>query len=257
MTDPIEPQMGQARAALARAQSIVVLTGAGVSAESGIPTFRGDGGYWKDLKAEDLASQAGFDRDPRLVWEWYGERRKMVMDARPNEAHYAIAKAARTRPTLRVVTQNIDGLHTRAALAQEARHAVPIELHGSLFRKRCTACGLAEADLYPVDATSVATLPKCGACGTLARPDIVWFGESLDRATLNQAGNAADCADVCLVIGTSGLVVPAALLPNVTIEAGGQVIEVNPEPTAITDVAAISLRGKATEIVPRLFEDGV
>ena len=169
----------RARSLLREAERVVALTGAGVSAESGVPTFRGDGGLWKTYRAEDLATPHAFARDPRLVWEWYGWRRRVVEQCSPNAAHSALARAASTRD-FRVVTQNVDGLHTVAWERAGQSGESPIELHGALFRTRCTRCSARWVDRAPIDATSRATLPSCAACGALARPDIVWFGEALD-----------------------------------------------------------------------------
>jgi NAD-dependent deacetylase len=242
--------MDRARSLVRRARRVVALTGAGVSAESGVPTFRGSGGLWKEYRAEDLATPGAFARDARLVWEWYGWRRSLVLACAPNAAHRALASAAATRPEFHVVTQNVDGLH--AAACGDAA-PLPLELHGSLFRNRCTACGRREADHAIIDATTMETLPHCETCGALMRPDIVWFGEALDPMVLGEAVRLASAADVCLVVGTSALVHPAAGLADFTRRAGGAIIEVNVDSTPITDVAAAVLRGPAAEIVPELL----
>jgi NAD-dependent deacetylase len=235
---------------LANAGHVVALTGAGVSAESGVPTFRGAGGLWKQFRAEDLATPVAFARDARLVWEWYGWRRDIVSGCRPNAAHRALAAAAAERPEFRVVTQNVDGLHASAARTPNAH---PVELHGSLFRVRCTHCSAARDDRTTIDATSMATLPRCAVCGALARPDIVWFGESLDPRVLGEAVALASAAEVCLVIGTSALVHPAAGLADLCRRGGGSMIEVNIADTPITDRATIALRGPASAIVPEIL----
>lgn len=242
--------MERARGLLGAAERVVVLTGAGVSAESGVPTFRGDGGLWKEYRAEDLATPQAFARDPRLVWEWYGWRRRVVQQCSPNAAHVAFARAARDRGGVRIVTQNVDGLHAAAA---DTPAAMPIELHGSIFRVRCTVCAERRADTSMVHATSRDTLPACQTCGALARPDIVWFGESLDRDVLGEAVALATAADVCLVVGTSALVHPAAGLADLTRRNGGHVIEVNVADTPLTHTAAVALRGPAAVIVPELL----
>lgn len=233
-----------------------MLTGAGVSAESGVPTFRGAGGLWKEFRPEDLATPEAFARDPRLVWEWYAWRRTMVSACTPNAAHRALAEWALRTGSPTIVTQNVDGLHARAA-REAARNAepaaaLPIEVHGSLLRDRCSGCGTRSAPVT-VDARSVATLPRCARCSALLRPDVVWFGEMLDQTALTRADAAAATADVCLVIGTSALVYPAASLPLRTRESGGVVLEVNSEETPLTRVAEISIRGKAAEVVPLLL----
>jgi len=238
-----------ARSLVERAERIVVLTGAGISAESGVPTFRGEGGLWKSYRSEDLATPEAFARDPRLLWEWYGWRRDVVMRCAPNAAHVALARAAAERD-MTIATQNVDGLHAAASTPERAL----VELHGSLFRIRCTACAWCAVDRSVVDATSHDTLPKCTACGALARPDIVWFGESLEPAHIDRTFSEAAAADVCVVIGTSGIVQPSASLASITRHAGGAVIEVNPVETPITPIATVSLRGTAVDAVPRLVE---
>jgi NAD-dependent deacetylase len=243
------PALDTARDLIASASRTIVLTGAGISAESGVPTFRGDGGLWKSYRAEDLATPEAFRRDPRLVWEWYGWRREVVRSCAPNDAHYALARFADRRPNVLIATQNVDGLHRQAGTPEDAL----VELHGGLFRVRCTSCPWRAPDIEVIDASSMTTLPRCPECGGVARPDIVWFGESLDPANIERAFQAAAEADVCLVVGTSGVVQPAASLASVTARAGGAVIEINPVATPITDIAAISLRGTAVEIVPRLL----
>jgi NAD-dependent deacetylase len=254
---PSRPELERARALVRGAGTLLVLTGAGVSAESGVPTFRGDGGLWKSWRPEDLATPEAFRRDPRLVWEWYGWRRELVAGCRPNPGHAAIARAALGGKALALVTQNVDGLHEVAARAAangaDPSPALPVELHGSLFRSRCTRCGRRSSDRTPVDATSAGTLPRCGACAELLRPDIVWFGEMLDPAVLERAFEAARAADVCLVVGTSALVHPAASIPYATLEAGGALVEVNPTETPLTPLAASVLRGPAGEILPELL----
>jgi NAD-dependent deacetylase len=239
-----------ARSVLSGARRVVVLTGAGVSAESGVPTFRGAGGLWKRHRAEDLATPQAFERDPRLVWEWYGWRRELVAKCAPNAAHHALAAAAHARSHFRIVTQNVDGLHCAAAGEQRA---MPLELHGSLYRVRCTACGARRDDRSAIDATSVDALPRCAACGALARPDVVWFGEALDSAVLGEAVRLASTADVCLVVGTSAVVHPAAGLAELTRANGGILIEINVADTPLTSSAAAILRGPATVIVPELL----
>ena len=248
--DLTTPDVGRARSLLRGARRVAVLTGAGVSAESGVPTFRGDGGLWKQYRAEDLATPHAFARDARLVWEWYGWRRGIVRDCKPNAAHIALAEAARTRSDFRIVTQNVDGLHGAVSESDADR---PLELHGSLFRTRCTRCAARWDDRADVDATSLDTLPKCETCGSLARPDIVWFGESLDPLILEEAIDLASTADVCLVVGTSALVHPAAGLADLTRRGGGSVIEVNTAETPLTSKSAVALRGPAAVIVPAIL----
>lgn len=254
----------------------MVLTGAGISADSGVPTFRGPDGLWKRHRPEELATPRAFERDPRLVWEWYGWRRKIVAGCEPNTAHTALARWAFRRDGIHIATQNVDGLHGRAATVAAAaatdradappessrgglasagsarRRAEPIELHGSLFRVRCTRCRERYAHREPIVATSRDTLPACRACGALLRPDVVWFGEPLDDAVLTEAFELAARAGACLVVGTSAVVQPAASLATVTARSGGAVIEVNPDATGLTSAAAISIRARAVEAVPVL-----
>ena len=247
---PSSNAVDRARALLRNAKRVVALTGAGVSAESGVPTFRGPGGLWKQYRAEELATPEAFSHDSRLVWEWYGWRRSVVMQCVPNAAHHALADAAASRPGFRVVTQNVDGLH---AAASKSPNAMPIELHGSLFRVRCTTCGDRRDDRSTIDATALETLPHCARCGALVRPDIVWFGEALDHEVIGEAMRLASAADVCLVVGTSALVQPAAGLADLTRRGGGSVIEVNIAETPLTETATVAIRGPAAAIVPAIL----
>jgi NAD-dependent deacetylase len=246
-----------ARALLADARAVVVLTGAGMSAESGVATFRGEEGLWKTYRPEELATPQAFARDPRLVWEWYAMRRERMAASDPNPGHYALARFALSRGNVDIVTQNVDGLHARAAREEaggaDAGPALPLELHGALFRDKCSGCGRTWDASAPVDASSLDTLPRCGDCRALARPDVVWFGEMLDPAVLSAAFDAARMADVCVVVGTSALVQPAASVPLATLERGGALIEVNPEPTPLSAHVAAELRGPSGEILPDLL----
>lgn len=250
--------MDEARRLLEGAERVAFLTGAGISAESGVPTFRGDGGLWKTHRAEDLATPQAFQRDPRLVWEWYAWRRAVVAACAPNPGHLAMARFALARAGgARIVTQNVDGLHevaaVQAAAGGDPALALPIELHGSLFRDLCSGCGALHERPGPVDATSSATLPRCGLCGSLLRPDVVWFGEHLDVELLTEAFDVARRAGVCVVVGTSALVYPAASVPVATLRAGGVVVEVGTEDTPLSSHAAVVLRGSAAVLLPRLL----
>ena len=261
-TGPPSPgALAAARAALARAVRVVVFTGAGVSAESGVPTFRGTGGLWKTFKPEDLATPIAFGHDPRLVWEWYGWRRAMVGRCRPNAAHVALARWMLSRPGVTLVSQNVDDLHERAARdvagdAEAARRAEPVRLHGSLFHDHCTRCTYRAEARELVDATSIATLPHCPECGGLLRPDVVWFGEMLPARAVEVAFAAAAEAEACLVIGTSGAVYPAAGVVHTAKAAGAQVMVVDPGHTEFEGVADVRLIGPAGEIVPTIVESG-
>lgn len=225
------------------ATSVAVLTGAGVSAESGIPTFRGPGGLWQQYKPEELATPAAFRRDPRLVWEWYDWRRQKIAQASPNPAHYALAQMERLVPEFLLITQNIDDLHGTAG----SRRIV--ELHGCIWRVRCQA----EGTVHENREVPLTTLPlRCG-CGSLLRPDVVWFGESLSSETQAAAFAAAGSADVFLSVGTSALVHPAASLPMVAKDRGAFVAEINPDPTPITPFVDSYLQGPAGEILPQIL----
>ena len=217
-------------------RKIVVLTGAGVSADSGIPTFRGQGGLWRNYRAEDLATPEAFARNPLLVWEWYEWRRSIVREAEPNAAHRAIASLAEAQ----VVTQNVDGLHQRAG-SQNV-----IELHGNLFRTRCVRDD-ARRDAF--DAFD--DLPPHCECGALLRPDVVWFGETLPEGAFARAGHAVREADLLLVIGTSGVVFPAAGLVSLH---DGLSIEINPQVSAISSACTFAIAAKAAEAAPAIIE---
>jgi NAD-dependent deacetylase len=270
MREVLAGDIGWARDLLARASRVVVLTGAGISSESGVPTFRGEEGLWKTYRAEDLATPEAFARDPLLVWQWYAWRRSLASTCLPNAGHVALARFALARaaeagtsgppgglPTALLVTQNVDGLHERAARAAagplDPAPALPLELHGSLFRDRCSRCGRSAPAQESIDASSLETLPRCGSCGALMRPAVVWFGEALEAAVLGRAFASARAADVCLVVGTSALVHPAASLPIATLERGGIVLEVNPDETPLSDLAAVSIRRNAGDALPTLL----
>ncbi len=250
MPDPL----AQAREALRLARRVVIFTGAGVSAESGVPTFRGPGGLWKAFRPEDLATPEALARDPRLVWEWYAWRRGLVAACAPNAAHGAIAEWVARRPGVTLITQNVDDLHEQAARVAGAPDGPPalLKLHGALFSDRCSRCARA-APAGPVDATSPATLPRCPACGALLRPGVVWFGEMLPAGVFEAAGAAAAGSDICLVVGTAGTVHPAAGLVHAAREAGARIAVVDPAATAYDDVAEFRFTAPAGEIVPRLL----
>lgn len=251
----------EARRAVCGAEGVVFLTGAGVSAESGVPTFRDRDGLWARFDPEVLATHEAFRRDPRTVWEWYDLRRRAVLECRPNAGHEAVAAFLLAREGATLVTQNVDGLHHRAleevaatpAELDGARLRI-LELHGTLFRTRCQGCGVRAWGHDPVDHTSEATLPRCEACDSLLRPDVVWFGEPLDGDTLEKAFLSATHADVCVVAGTSALVHPAASVPLATLEAGGRLVEINPSPTPLSERATWSLRGTAGALLPAILD---
>ena len=235
-------ELEEARQRLGQAESVLVLTGAGISAESGVPTFRGPDGLWRSFRPEDLATPEAFERDPRLVWEWYEWRRQAIGPLRPNPAHLAVARLEERAREFLLATQNVDGLHAQAGSRRM------VELHGSLWRLRCTSCQSRRDDRQ----VPLPELPPRCDCGALLRPDVVWFGERLPAAHQEQAFAAASEADVVLVIGTSSLVYPAAALPQVARSAGAFVIEVNPEKTPLSSQADVSLRDRAAVAVPAL-----
>ncbi len=227
------------------ARRVAVLTGAGISAESGIPTFReAQTGLWECFRPEELASPEAFARDPNTVWDWYRWRRHLVDRAKPNAGHVAIADLERRRRGTTVITQNVDGLHQ----AGGSRNVV--ELHGSINRARCTACGI----VRPWKCDEAIFPPTC-SCGAMLRPDIVWFGEMLPAAALERAFEAAEACDVCLSIGTSNLVQPAASLPWLAAKRGAfvAVVNVSMDGQWLAD-NVVHLTGKAGEVLPRLIE---
>jgi NAD-dependent deacetylase len=229
---------------LTRESPVAVLTGAGVSAESGVPTFRGEDGLWKNYRPEELATPGAFERDPVTVWQWYDYRRRIIAARGPNPAHHAITRLDERFSDFLLITQNVDGLHARAGTRRIA------ELHGNIFRVRCTRDGkISENTEVPL--TEIP--PRC-ECGSLLRPDVIWFGEGLPRKEFDRAFNAAEACKLMLVVGTSAVVQPAASIPLLAKQAGALVIEVNPDPTPITALVDLHLRGKAGEILPRLVE---
>jgi len=235
--------LDQAREWLAQAAVVTALTGAGISAESGIPTFRGPDGLWKDYKPEELATPEAFARDPRLVWEWYNWRRERIAKAQPNPAHRALVAIEIRKPGFTLVTQNVDGLHDLAGSGKI------LKLHGDIWRMRCTECGAN----CPNRRVPLPKLPPHCACGGLARPGVVWFGEPLPEGIMKEAEHAAGQAQVFLVIGTSAVVYPAAGLIPYAKQAGARVIEINTEPSALSNVADCVLQGPAGELLPQLI----
>jgi NAD-dependent protein deacetylase/lipoamidase len=234
-----------------RARRVAALTGAGLSQESGVPVFRGPGGLWRNFRPEELATPEAFRRDPKLVWEWYDWRRSVIARAQPNRAHRALAELERAKPEFRLITQNVDGLEERAGSRRVIR------LHGNIWRLRCTVCGREETNravpLEPLPPRCPCDGREIPARGGLMRPGVVWFGEALPEEALEQAFRAARAAEVFLVVGTSAVVHPAAALPRVAWEQGARVIEVNPEATALSEMAQVSLRGPAGELLPELI----
>lgn len=235
--------LGILKEKLAGTRSLTVLTGAGISADSGVPTFRGADGLWRNFRAEDLATPEAFARDPRVVWEWYNWRRELLAAKRPNPAHDALVELERRVPSFWLITQNVDGLH-RAAGSRRLS-----EIHGNIWMVRCTVCGTVEENRD----VPIAIPPACGRCGGLLRPHIVWFGESLFADDMARCAAALRDCEVLLVIGTSGVVYPAAGFASVAKEAGAFVADINLEPTPQSSLVNLSLQGRAKDILPLLL----
>ena len=228
---------------LATAKSIGVLTGAGISAESGVPTFRGKEGLWQQLKPEELASVDGFMKNPQLVWQWYEYRREIINQVQPNAGHFILAEMEKCYPTFTISTQNVDGLHFRAGSKNV------LELHGNIYENYCHRCHKHYKD---VDFKNHSDQPRCD-CGGLIRPGVVWFGESLSDEVLEKSFTRAREADVYFSIGTSALVYPAALLPREAQQYGAYIIEINPERTPLSTAVDEFIPGKAGEVLPVLW----
>ncbi len=226
---------------LKNSRRVAALTGAGISAESGIPTFRGNGGLWENYPMEKVASVEGFRDDPLLVWKFYDERRVNMKGKKPNRAHEVLAEMEKYFD-MWVITQNIDGLHFLAGSKNV------IELHGSIWRFRCTSCSHVETN-YKTPLSEIP--PRCPKCGSMLRPDVVWFGEPVNK--IQDVFEIAENSEVFFVIGTSARVYPAASLPFVAKEHGAFVVEINVESTPVSEVADCVFRGKATEILWALF----
>lgn len=223
--------------------SVVVLTGAGISAESGVPTFRGEDGLWRQYRAEELATPQAFMRDPTLVWEWYDWRRGLIANCEPNAAHRTLVDMERRCEDFTLITQNVDDLHHRAGSKRVVR------LHGSIWQVRCTSEGIVREN-HDVPLTQ---LPARCACGAALRPHVVWFGESLDGTVLEEAYAATENCDLMLVVGTSAVVHPAASLPTIAKSRGARLIEVNLERTPLSPYADEVVLGPAAEELPKLW----
>jgi len=233
---------------------VLVLTGAGVSAESGIPTFRGNDGYWRNLDPTKLATPEAFARDPQLVWDWYRERRQRIRNARPNAAHEAIARLARWTDEFLLVTQNVDDLHARAGVAAEKM----VQIHGDIFVTRCSHCELCRCDYkHEHEHEHELGIPTCSKCGAFMRPGVVWFGEQLPRNELERLEDFFDggACDVVIVAGTTatfGYIIDWAVRGS---RGGGQLIEVNPEETPLSGFATRLVREPAAIALPRIADE--
>lgn len=231
----------RARTLLQQAHKIAVLTGAGISAESGVPTFRGSGGLWRQFRAQDLATPEAFARDPELVWQWYDWRRSILAEKKPNPGHLALVELEQRVPHFTLITQNVDGLHEAAG----SRSVLPV--HGSIWNLRCTACRRQWLDRQ----VPLAIPPHC-ECGAIARPGVVWFGENLPLHIWNAAEEAVASSEVFLVVGTSAIVYPAAGLVPLARSSNAKVIEINLEATPMSGFVDCALTGPAGEILPQL-----
>jgi len=222
---------------------VVVFTGAGISAESGVPTFRGQNGLWNEFRVEDLATPQAFAAHPQRVWEWYSWRRELISRLEPNPGHLAVAKFEKFFPDFCLVTQNVDGLHNRAGSERI------LKLHGDIWEVRCLSCGLLRMDYQPV----LTSLPPRCACGGMLRPGVVWFGEMLPVDVFEQAVEATQSCGLFLSVGTSAEVFPAAQLPGIARQHGAYVVEVNIERSAAAHAAHEVLLGKSGEILAEVL----
>jgi len=256
-----------------REKTIFTLSGAGLSAASGIPTFRGKDGLWNLYDPRELATFEAFEDDPLRVWKWYLWRMRLIAKAEPNPAHYALVEMERLLPDFWHITQNVDGLHR---VAGQKRF---IELHGHIWDGKCRYCGQFYSyeefkELFPIadreflknlseeefkerilEGLKEEKLPRCRICGGIVGPGVVWFGESLPEGALNRAFQIAENSGVCFSVGTSAVVYPAAYLPEVCKKRGGILVEINSEETPLTPYADFYLKGSATEILPLLVEE--
>jgi NAD-dependent deacetylase len=235
--------IAEVRELVAASSSIAVLTGAGISAESGIPTFRGAGGMWRNFRPEDLATPQAFARDPKFVWEWYDWRRSLIAAAEPNAGHRALVEMELRAKRFTLITQNVDGLHERAGSRNVLR------VHGSIWIVRCTGCGREAEDMR----VPLPELPPLCSCGSMLRPGVVWFGEGLPPRVWDNAEQAVEEAGLLLVAGTSAVVYPAASLAPMAARAGAKVVEINLDETPISSSVYRSLRGSCGEILPQLI----
>ncbi len=228
------------------AKDILFFTGAGISAESGIPTFRGKDGIWNKLKPEELANFNAFLKNPDMVWEWYQYRRQIVEEKSPNPGHMTIVEFEKYFNSVAVVTQNVDSLHNRAGSKKV------LELHGNIEKNYCIKCKSRYDNLI---ISENKTAPKCKKCGGLVRPDVVWFGEMLPQDVFNEAEKLAMRSDICFVIGTSAVVYPAANIPFVAKQYGSVLVEINITQTGLTNFCDYSIMGNSGEVLPLILEE--
>ncbi len=226
---------------LKNAKKVFILTGAGISAESGIPTFRGKDGLWKNYSATDLATPEAFERNPELVWEWYRWRQEIISKAEPNPAHYALVELENYFEKFLLLTQNVDNLHQRAG----SRNV--LELHGNIFRTKCLKCGRIDK----IEKAKIEKIPYC-KCGGLLRPDVVWFGEAIPQDVWQKSIEFLTTANVAIICGTSGVVWPAAGIPEVAKNYGVKTIEINLESTPITPIVDVSIIAPAGKVLPEI-----
>ncbi len=241
-----EQKIRQLADILNKTSRVAVLTGAGISAESGIPTFRGEEGLWKNFRAEQLATPQAFAQNPDLVWEWYDWRRGIIGSKDINDGHRVLSKWESIFPTYTVITQNIDGFHAKAGSTKI------VELHGNIWKMRCTEEGTV-AENYETPLKELP--PRCPNCGAMLRPHVVWFGESLEQAVIQQAFALSSSCELIFVIGTSAVVQPAASLPITAADAGAKIVEINPDPTPLTVYTDFTFRGNSREILPLIDKE--
>jgi NAD-dependent deacetylase len=227
---------------LENSRSVVVLTGAGISAASGVPTFRGKDGLWKQYRPDQLANYQAFKRDPELVWEWYLWRRNLIKGVQPNAAHFALRDLEKIIPEFTVITQNVDNLHQLSGVRNV------IELHGNIMRSKCIDCG----KTYEEDILLEQGIPRCPECDSYIRPDVVWFGESLPVDALRRSHKLASECEILLSIGTSGVVEPAASIPYIARDSGAFVAEINTDTTPLTPVADVFLQHSVEILLPEI-----
>ncbi|MBM9502239.1 NAD-dependent deacylase [Leptospira sp. 201903071] len=222
---------------------ITAITGAGISAESGVPTFRGADGLWKSFRAEELATPQAFQKDPELVWEWYHWRRSIIESKHPNAGHRALAELEKSHPDFFLVTQNVDGLHSSAGSKNL------VEIHGNIFINRCKSCG---NEIKTLTNDSKEKLPKCNLCGSLFRPGVLWFGESYEEFKLDLSIQRMQKTDLLLIVGTSGAVGMPVYLAEIAKKGGALLVEINPEKSSFSSSVDLFIPGKSGEILPIL-----